>query len=244
MVTALEVPPEEKETARGARYVWVASGFLAGDDSVIIRGTRYPRFQPIGSFGYQVRHDGPVEQWVYGIAGAKRIGDNLFVLEVPPGRAAQLTTTVTPSELALTPQLSFHVGSDVPLGGFASNIGPGPCFVLDAGCRFMPNLTGLLLAGASLFMSSPTTLGTYWLNANAVLRGDLPLGGSTYLYADLGAGIYLPKGGPIEPGGNFGLGADWRLSRHLTLELGSEAHATLTSATVFVQATFGAIWRF
>jgi PKD repeat protein len=241
-VSEMEMPSQEKKGA--SRYLWIANGFLADDDSVIIRGTRYHRLTPIGSFGYLAQHDGPVEQWVYTIAGAKRIGENLFALEVAPGKSARVTTTLIPCEMALTGQLSIHSGIAVPLGGFAPACVPGPAFVLDAGYRFAQCLTALFVAGASFFPSSPAGQDTYWLNANAVLRLDLLAAGSTYLYADAGAGAYLPKGGPVDLGGNLGIGVDWKVNRHLTVEIGSEAHATLTSGARFVQALLGAIWRF
>jgi hypothetical protein len=67
-------------------------------------GTLKPIWRPMTSFGFFVTHEGaPLTGWNAMIQGAKRIAQNIYLLEVPNASVAKVTTVVQALEAGDTP---------------------------------------------------------------------------------------------------------------------------------------------
>ena len=223
---------------------WAAHGYRYSGRSIIIHGTKYNLVDPVGSFGYIVRHEGLVKEWQHQLVGAEMIGTNLYKLSIPAEGVRTITTRIEPQEYGRW-TISAHSGAAVPTGTFANDFDPGINALLDAGYHFSPQLSVVAFFGYNDFKSKTAGVDdNYWLNLSANVRYYRPWSGPWSVYIGAGPGIYIPQTGDSEFGANVGLGINYEYSPLLTFEWGADYHTIFDPDIQFVHSHAGVIFRF
>ena len=72
-----------------SQLTWIANGYRRTGRFIIIKKKRFEIADRAGSFGFFVQHRGPLAGWTHSVTGGglRRVGNNLFTLQVPHGRA-------------------------------------------------------------------------------------------------------------------------------------------------------------
>lgn len=223
---------------------WAAHGYRYSGRSIIIHDTKYDLVDPVGSFGYIVRHEGLVKDWQHQLVGAEMIGTNLYKLSIPAEGVRTITTRIEPQEYGKW-TISAHSGAAVPTGTFANDFDPGFNVLLDAGYHFSPQLSVVAFFGYNDFKSKTAGIDdNYWINLSANVRYRRPLNRAFSYYVGAGPGIYIPENGDTEFGANAGLGINYEYSPLLTFELGADYHTIFDPDIQFVHSHAGVILRF
>ena len=224
---------------------WVASGFLETEDYLIVKGVKLYRRIPLGSFGYIIRHDGPVERWTYRLAGARRAGENRYELDIAPNDFQTITTTIVSEEIAQTLSVGLHGGAAVPFAPLASDHAAGYAAALDVDYRFAQNWSAIALGGVEYFPGTSGVDPAFWLNLAAGVRLHAAIARGTWAFAGVYGGLYVKIAGGLAPGADVGAGITSVLSRSVALEAGADYHRLWDSdGTSFLTATVGLIVRF
>lgn len=81
---------------------WTAHGFRHTGANVTVLERTYALAEPVGSFGYLVRHvGGGVESWLDDLIGAEKIEQDLYQITMPHEGEASITTQITAEEYGL-----------------------------------------------------------------------------------------------------------------------------------------------
>ena len=119
-------------------YAWHDTGLRTsaeGINEIIVR--------PQTSFGYFMRHDGPLTGWRYSLEGAEEIGPDFYKIAVPNNGNVRVKTVIEALERGGGSDfkrwgLSLHAGVSIPHGNFSNVFNPGPNFAVDLEYRFHP----------------------------------------------------------------------------------------------------------
>jgi hypothetical protein len=205
-----------------------------------VNGVSRPVLQPMTSFGYFARHDGPVEGWKHLLSSPdvqlEEVGPNFYKLSVPNDGAVTVTNTIE----AIEPKrfgISLHVGVSIPHGSFADAYDVGYGAAADLEYRLTSSLSVEAILGYHHFGSK--TGGADQELAQAALNAKLYFSsGALRPYVFAGGGGYRFDPGSEEAGTNAGTGLQWNLSPAVALELDYTFHTAYTGG---VTTTFSAI---
>ena len=212
---------------------------------IIINEHEYDIVDPVGSFGYVVRHNGLVKEWKHKITGCEMIQPNLYKLNIPSEEKATVVTEIEPVEYFKKWSLSLHSGLAIPSGSFANDYDPGINVLLDADYHFSTQFSLVALFGYNDFKSKIAGIDdNYWINLSANLRYYQPVSGPWSVYIGGGPGLYFPKTGSSGLGINLGVGLDYDFNNSLTLEIGAEYHTVFGKDVQFLHTHAGVIFRF
>lgn len=78
---------------------YVVHAYQDTGKTVRIAETDHPIFQPLSSFGYFVRHDGPLFGWSPALKGAEQVAPNLYKLAIARDGVATVTTQIDAIDL-------------------------------------------------------------------------------------------------------------------------------------------------
>jgi hypothetical protein len=210
--------------------------------SLSINSEKYYLFEPIASFGYVFYHDYEVSNWISSIGGAKKINDNLYVIEIAPESHEDISIHVESVEARFS--LSAHGGTATPLAYFSNTYSTGFCAILDFGYEFSPNWSLALNAGFNLMPGANASVpATSIINLGLDLRFTLPFNQLIYTYAQAGPNFYIQDFSTIDAGYNGGLGFGLKLSPRFKLELGADYHSTFGQHNWLLQTHLGIILR-
>jgi hypothetical protein len=237
------VTKTDEPGSRISRLTWICEGYLGTGNFIIIHGKRYELYDPVGSFGYVVSHEGPVARWEWDLRGAQKIGENRYRIAIPPGRSAKISTHIAPVEYNWS--LSLHAGGGFPLGGFATDFMPGVSTLLDFAVPLRSWLVLEAVAGYYDFPSRTQGLAdARWIDLSANVRGYITIVDPVSLYLGGGGGAYIPVGGALRAGANAGAGFAYRLNSLLSLEAGADYRLVFGSWQQLVSVTAGVVVRF
>ena len=229
---------------------WSAYGYRYNGEIVIINGNIYSMTDSVGSFGYNIHHDGPVVQWISEIQGeeVEQINENSYILEIEPETVAQILTRIRPRTVKGF-SVSLHGGSAVPLPGasstFASDYNTGYCGIIDFGYKLTPGTSLVAMAGYNYFPAASAGVDDMSL-LNISLNGKyaIPFRPRIDLCAGAGLELFLVDFDDLEYGYNALLAWDYKMNRRLTLELGVIYHSHFNQDVWFMQAHGGIIFNF
>jgi hypothetical protein len=228
--------------------VWTAHSMRDTGAILVIRERRCKVVEPAGSFGYYVRHVGPILGWNYVIKGVKPLGKDLYSYELPARRlrssAGQfIEPIIEPVESKLSAGL--RAGTALPLGPAAPGQA-GLAASLDLGLRIDRDFwldgslsyAGFTASGAgSDTKLAAATLGLSWLHAwKAPFEIRARVGGGWAI--DLGslAGSFCVEAG---------FGAELALSELASAEFGAAWHRLFDAgATQYATVDLGLELRF
>lgn len=224
---------------------WAAHGYLYSGRSIIINRQRYSLVDPVGSFGYIVKHVGdPVKKWQHKLEGAKKVATNLYRLSIPSESAVPVTTQITPLSYGRW-SASIHSGVAIPTGSFADDFDSGLNILLDVDYRLSPKWSLVGLCGYNDFKSNTTGVDdNYWINLSTNMRYQQPLRGPLSYYIGAGPGVYIPEAGSTEFGANIGVGFDYKYNSSTTIEIGVDYHRIFDGDTQFLHSHAGIIFHF
>jgi len=224
---------------------WAAHGYRYNGRFIIINRQRYSLVDPVGSFGYIVKHVGdPVKKWQHKLEGAKKVATDLYRLSVPIESAVPVTTKIIPQSYGRW-SASIHSGVAIPTGSFANDFDPGLNILLDVDYRLSQKWSLVGLFGYNDFKSNTTGVDdNYWINLSANVRYHQPLSGPLSYYIGAGPGIYIPEAGSTEIGANAGFGLDYEYNSFITIELGTNYHKIFDGNGEFLHPYVGLILRF
>lgn len=223
-------------TAHGYRYVGRV---------IIINERTYDLIDPVGSFGYVIRHQGLVKEWKHKITGCEMIQPNQYKLNIPPEETATIGTEIEPVDLIKKWSLSLHSGFAIPTGSFTNDYDPGINVLIDADYHFSTQYSLVALFGYNDFKSKSTSIDdNYWINLSANLRYYQTFGGPWSVYLGGGPGLYIPENGNNELGVNAGLGFDYDYSSLIKFEFGADYHSMFDQDIKFMHSHIGVIFRF
>lgn len=100
----LAVSPDSRRRKddRVSYLTWSAYGYRHLGQYITINEHKYEVVEPVGSFGYIVRHvGGAVQNWNDQIIGAEKVGKNLYQLTIPKDGTATITTKIDAREYGL-----------------------------------------------------------------------------------------------------------------------------------------------
>ena len=227
-----------------SRVNYNVHGYRYTGDSIIINGRAYDIIDPVGSYGYMVKHEGDVVQWKTKLTGAERIRNGFYKLEIFPDSSAIIQDLIIPIDFKKW-SLSLHGGISVPTGNLATIDEKGINLAADFDYHFSKNLAMILLLGYNNFKSKSAGIDdTYWLGLNANVRYYKPLKRKWSVYAGAGPGLYIPETGNKEAGANIGLGITYDTSKLINFELGADFHKAFNIDFSFIQNHLGIVLRF
>jgi hypothetical protein len=206
----------------------------------------------VGSYGYLIRHDGPVDSWNYNLAAsgtgvslaASTTTPDLYTLVIPQGQTAQIVTTVNPggssggSGAAAAGKFAvfLDLGANFPQGSLSSSFNTG--FSLNAGLEYI----------ATSHLSAEGIFGYHHLAAKAGGGGDIyqfSTDAKYYLttstirpFANAGIGGYAFHPGSTYFGGNVGGGVLYTLGPHWGIQGSYNFHAVNTPGSASQFSTF------
>jgi hypothetical protein len=239
------VDPSGRKSAGGrgrgtSELSWTADGFRETGRTIIIHDHPYQVVDAIGSFGYVVRHEGPVARWKDCLGGSlKKLDKDLYAVKVAPETARLLRTVAWPLEYAWS--TGGGAGRVKMLGSRSADYDLGYAGFAGAAYPLLPWLELPLRCYYLYFPVSSTGTGDasiFWLTGAARLR--LELGRSLALFAGAGPGIGLESGSLLGFEGHGGLELKPPV---LTLELG-DYRATFDLATQMAGVYFAGVLRF
>lgn len=231
------------ESGYSSTLHYTVQGFRMTGRSLTIGKSTYEIADAIGAFGHEVYHDGDVSRWHHNLQGAEKIGDGLYQLAVPVAEEAQVEPIIRPIERQW--QISLHGGAAIPLGALANDYTPGIVLLVDAGYRLRPDLWLLGLFGYNGLRGKTGVADNHWLNISANVRYLYPASPPFLAYASAGPGLYIEKGGQTAIGANVGLGADLKINRIFTAEVGMDYHYVFSATgTQFLTVQLGIVARF
>lgn len=249
-VTTREKPRTASEHKAGdetteSRLNWAAHGYRYSGRFITINRQRYSLVDPVGSFGYVVKHVGDtVRKWEHKIVGAKKVAPDLYRLSIPSESAVPVTTKITPLSHGRWSG-SIHSGVAIPTGSFSNDFDSGFNILLDIDYRFSPKWSFVGLAGFSDFNSNTSGVNDkYWINLSANIRYNQLLKGPWSYYIGGGPGVYIPEVGSTELGANIGFGFDYEYNSSTTIEMGVDYHTIFDGDTEFLHPYAGIIFRF
>ncbi len=224
-------------------YCWVVQGMRDTGRSLIIEKKAFKVAQAVSSFGHVLTHRGALARWRYDIAGATRIAEGIYRVDVPAGRDAQITPTIRAIDQHW--QASIHAGAAIPVSTTASSHTTGAAAILDVGYSLNKSFSILGLLGyyGLTGKTGADDVGLIGVSLNA--RYLYAIRPPFLVFANGGAGWYFPLSGTGGLGFNGGLGAEYAISRAVSAELGCNLHwLTDSDQTKFVTATLGLNVRF
>jgi hypothetical protein len=224
---------------------WAAHGYRYSGRFITINRQRYSLVDPVGSFGYEVRHVGdPVKKWQYELDGARKVATNLYRLSIPSESAVPVTTQITPLSYGKW-SASIHSGVAVPTGSFADDFDSGLNILMDVDYRLSPKWSLVGLFGFNDFKSNTTGVDdNYWINLSTNMRYHKPLRGPLSYYIGAGPGVYIPESGSTEFGANIGFGLDYKYNSSTTIEIGVDYHRVFDGDTQFLHTHAGILFQF
>jgi hypothetical protein len=261
-------PAESPEKATGARMT-ASAGNAASNARPRPTGARAPSpgqvvhaFYDTGlrpsiggttqtSFGYQVRHEGPLEGWVTETLGAAPIGNSRshYVVSAPDGGAAKITTVI---EAVEPRQFSLGVGLGPAVSSWSRTGFPGLATSgTDSGISFAADLeamvAGPLALGVGvgqLHLVDPKGPHTDALRLTAQAR--LYWQGLRFRpYLAAGGGSYRAWPGGSAGGAFGGAGLQWLATHSVALEGALHVHVAGGRPDVkWAELLMGARWRF
>jgi hypothetical protein len=223
---------------------WTADGFRETGRTIIIHDHPYQVVDAIGSFGYVVRHEGPVARWKDCLGGSlKKLDKDLYAVKVAPEAARLLRTVAWPLEYAWS-AAAPGAGVVKMLGNRAADYDLGYTGFAGAACPVLPWLELLLRCSYLYFPVSSTGTGDtsiVWLTGAARLR--LELGRKLALFAGAGPAIGLESGSTLLGFEGHG-GLELKVLPVLSTELGADYRASFDLATQMAGAYAAVVWRF
>ncbi|SRR6266481_1185929 len=212
-----------------------------GPDRQLIPGPskQFESCEPVGAYGYHIRHVGPVKSWNYSLTAT---GDgvsltqkgNQFDLTVRQGKKAQVVTTITPAGGNQPPlnhkfAVLADLGAAIPNGTFSNVVNTG--FSFNGGLEYIVNS----------HFSAEGILGVHHFPGK--IAGDVTAiqftgGGRVYLtnspnrlFVRAGLGGYHFTSATTNFGGYFGAGLLHEFNSHFGLEGVYTFHAVNTPGT-------------
>lgn len=209
-------------------------------DRFTVNGVSRPVLQPMTSFGYFARHDGPVEGWRHELtspdAQLEELGPDFYKLSVPNDGAVTVTNIIE----AIEPKrygISLHAGVSIPHGSFGDAYDVGYGAMADLEYRLTSSLSVEAISGYHEFGSraggADQKLIQGALNAKYYF-----LTSALRPYVIAGGGGYRFDPGSEEAGTNAGTGLQWNLSPGVALGLDYTFHAAYTGGAT---TTFSAV---
>ncbi len=125
---------------------------------------------------------------------------------------------------------SLHLGTAVPSGTFNGSYDADWSAALDLEARLTTDLSLVGVLGYSRFAAAVSGVGdTDWWNLSGMLKYEI--GSATPRpFAEVGAGLYAPKSGSVEPGASAGIGVRFDPTPGRALELAADYHRIFTSS--------------
>jgi len=245
ILTALgrQIPKEIEDTVSYMR--WIVHCYLKTGKGITINGNKYNLVKPMGSFGYIVRHDGPVRCWRYNIEGAQRLDKNTYKLVVPQNAHREILTSVRSIE-SRGLSLSLHGGAAIPVppSSFAGDYRTGFCLIADAAYEIRKRWSLVGLFGYNCFPAKSTGIDdTSLLNVALNARYTLPIGGNMSLGVGVGPELFVQDLTSLDFGYDLDVNYGIALSRWLALALGIIYHSHFDQQVWFVQTQAGLILR-
>jgi hypothetical protein len=119
--------------------VWTARGYRRTGGLLRINGHAYEYTEPVGAFIYVAGHNGPVQSWnsAFTGGGLVKVNDYLYTVEIPPGSAAVVTTSIEAVEQTVTGgsggffSLGLRGGVAIPHSPFNSIYDASGAFTAD-----------------------------------------------------------------------------------------------------------------
>jgi PKD repeat protein len=237
-------PLDRPGTKRISSFMeYLVYAYYDNGQALTIGEQKYYLFEPIASFGYVFHHPDEVFGWLDSIAGARRIREDLYVIDIAPdGKedVALRVRSVEPTGFSL----SLHAGAATPLANFSSTLATGFNVGLDVGYEVSPLLSLILFAGYShLPGASSSVAATSILNVGLNARATVRLRGNLYAYAQAGPNLYLQDFSAVDWGYNGGLGLGILLCPRFRLEAGADYHSTFSQQNWLLQSRAGVVLR-
>jgi hypothetical protein len=237
------VHPEQSDRAPEGYLQWVVNAYRYTDRTLVIDGKEHTLVEPMGSFGYLVRHEGFVKSWKQAIRNAQQGQENLYTLEIPPESAKAIGIRIRARDYPwFTSQRGGYARA---VGAFASDFGNGAYLHADLGYEVWERLFLLGRVGYSYF---PARQASQDPAAGASMHLDpgyrIPLPWPFSLSIAGGPGVYFPANGDPLSSLNLFLGWDWRLMRHLSAQLEAGCQATFGGGPSFLHVSGGLVQRF
>ncbi len=225
---------------------WIVNCFLKTGKGITIKGKKYSLVKPMGSFGYVVRHYGPVRRWFFDIEGARKINGSTYILTMPQYSHQDVFTHIKPIE-PLGLSLSLHAGAAVPLppSNFASDYKTGFCVIGDIGYAIADRFSIMGLFGYNYFPAKSSSMDDASV-LNIAVNGKyfIPVRRDMDIGIGLGPELFVHDFNSVEFGYDLDVSYDWRLSRRLALELGGIYHSHFDQEVWFLQIHAGVIVGF
>jgi hypothetical protein len=237
------VPPSGDDTDRTSRVEYIVKGYRITGGTVTLDGTSTAMAVPIGSYGYIVSHDGPVDGWEFSLEGpgVEPLDDQTYLITIPAETKVVVWDTITPIEPPKW-RVQLAGGVALPVTGFAS-LGAGPNALAGVGYFLTDAISIHGVFGFNRLLGDGTAGDL--MHASAVARFWRPIDTDLSVFAGVGAGYYFGDAlAAGEDGGNLGAGITWSPSRVLELELGVDHHYLRASGAQFSHIHAGLSFRF
>ena len=226
-----------------AKMTWIAHGYRGLGRFIIIQRHRYSLIDPVGSFGYVVKHLGKVKQWKYKLSGAQKIGNDLYELNIPRDGASTVVSQIEPVEHRWS--TGVFSGAAFPFGSFRNEYDPGINLLFSAYYQIMQQVSFGAVVGYNDFKSKVQGIDDrYWINVSANIRYHIPMKKSWSIYLGAGPGLYIQEAGDNKFGFNAGLGLNYIFNNLITFEFGTDYHVIFDEDIQFLHSHAGVIFRF
>jgi hypothetical protein len=239
----LPVHPEQQDRAPEGYLQWVVNAYRYTDRTLVIDGKEHALVESLGSFGYIVRHEGFVKSWKQRIREAERIQENVYTLDIPPESERRIGIQIQAKDY---PWFTGQRGGYAhPIGAFAADFGIGWHLHADFGYELWDRLHLLCRVGYSYFPALRAVLGpSSGVTLHLDPRYRIPLFWPFSLFVTGGPGVFLTAGGASLLDLNLALGFDWRLTRHLSLEVEAGYQVAFGGGPQFIYVNAGMVQHF
>ena len=212
--------------------------------SLTINGRDYYTFEPIASFGYTFYHRDDVRRWIDSLQGARKIRDDLYVLDIAPESQKDISLRVESLPM-LGLSISLHGGVAVPVSTTASSYTLGAAAVMDVTYDLTRSLALQALLGYYGLTGKSGVSDARLLGLSLDARYRYAVRPPFSIWACAGPGWYFASLGTSHPGFNAGVGVEYQITRRISAELGSNFHMVFDpDQTKFVTGTLGVDIRF
>jgi hypothetical protein len=217
-------------------------GYRLTGKKIKIKGKEYDVVEDVGAFGQLVRYDADVEDWQIELEGLKRVGNNIYVVELEPETKEIVNINVKAIEHPRH-SVSAHGGIVLPLAELADDYDIGFCGFADFHIHLIPELyqfSLMALVGYSYLPAKTSGVDDLsLLNVSVNARWDQLVTKPFYVYAFAGPAVYYVVDGSVEFGANAGAGIDVRISPYFSIGIGAIYQYLLAANEQFLQAHAG-----
>jgi hypothetical protein len=193
---------------------------------------RVPILEAQTSFGYWVRHDGPIVGWRHRIEGERivKLAPNYYKIEVPNNGRAVITTIIEAVEFPRF-ALSLHGGLSYPTGNLKNTHDRGWGATADLEYWLSRRVGIAALFGYHRFPDTAAANPDLELfHGSAALEYRLTTG-SPSIVIDAGGGYYSFRPGSNDPGAHAGATVEFDVSQTVSLGVNGRAHSVSTSGS-------------